>query len=95
MRPSADVVLERLNKFPSSLLNKYTLEAPSSVSSVAIVFANHMQSLWAVMEYSCRSHDPDITKTVELVSIHQHDVARLQIKVSVNFFIKIKLCVYV
>ena len=86
MRPSANVVLERLSKFRSSLLNKYTLEAPSSVSSITIVFANHMQSLWAVMESRCRSHDdPDVTKTVELKSIHQHDVGRLKIKVSDKF----------
>lgn len=82
-RPPANEVLGRLSKFRSSLLNKYTLEAPSSVSSVTIVFANHIQSLWAVMEYPCRSHDnPAVTKTVELKSIQQYSVTRLEIKVS-------------
>ena len=95
MRPSANVVLERLRKFRSTLLNKYTLEAPSSVSSVTIVFANHMQSLWTVMEYRCRSHDPDVTKNVELISIHQHDVGRLEIKVGDNFIINSKVCLYI
>lgn len=85
MRPSANEVLERLSNFRSSLLNKYTLEGPSSVSSIATVFANHVQSLWAVMEYHCRSQDdPDVT--VKLTSI-QHDMTRLEIKVSCNLLV--------
>lgn len=84
MRPSASKVLERLSKFQSSLLNKYRLEVPSSVSSATIVFANHMQSLWIVMEYCCRSHD-DSDVTVELKSIQQRDVTRLEIKVGFQF----------
>ena len=96
MRPPANVVLERLDKFKTSLLNKYTLEAPSAVSAVTIIFANHIQSLWAVMEYPCRSHDdPDVTKTAELISIHQHDVTRLEIKVSVYFLSSNNKCVCV
>ena len=88
MRPPANVVLERLSTFKTSLLNKYTLEAPSAVSAVTIIFANHMQSLWAVMEYPYRSHDdPNVTKTAELISIHQHDITRLEIKVSVYFLL--------
>ena len=82
MRPSANDVLERLSKFRSSLLNKYTLEAPSSVSNVATVFANHIQSLWAITEYPCRSQgDLEVTKRVELTSIQQKHVTRLEIKV--------------
>ena len=83
MRPSVNEVLERLSKFSSSLLNKYTLEAPYSVSSVTIVFGNHIQSLWAIMEYPCRSQDDlDVTKRVELTSVQQQHVTRLEVKVS-------------
>ena len=83
MRPSAKTILERLSKFPSSLLNKYTLEAPNSLCNVTMIFGNQMQRLWAVMENRCRSHhNSDITKNVELISMHQHDVTQLQINVS-------------
>ena len=82
MRPSANKVLKRLSKFRSSLLNKYTLEAPSSVSNVTIVFANHIQSLWAITEYPCRSQDGlGVTKRVELTLIQQQHVTQLEIKV--------------
>ena len=85
MRPSANDVLEQLSNFRSSLLNKYTLEAPSSVSNVTIVFANHIQSLWAITEYPCRSQDDlEITKRVELTSIQQQHVTRLEIKVRLS-----------
>ena len=86
MRPSANEVLERLSKFRSSLLNKYTLESPSSMSNVTTIFANHIQSLWAIMEYPCRSQDDlDVTKRVELTSIQQQNVTRLEIKVSLSY----------
>ena len=83
MRPSASEILKRLNKFQSSLLSKYTLEAPNVLSSVSIIFANHIQSLWAVMEYPGRSHDiPGVTKTIKLTSIQQDNMTRLEIRVS-------------
>lgn len=93
MRPSAGQVLDRLGTFRSSLLNRYTLEAPSSLSSVTIVFVNHMQNLWAVMEYPNRSpDDPDVTKTVKLTALHQNNVNQLDINVRINLsFIKSKL----
>ena len=88
MRPSASKVLERLSKFRTSLLNKYSLEVSSSMSSITVVFTNYVQSLWAVMEHPHRSKgDSDVTKVVELISIQQRDVSRLEIKVEFHFVI--------
>jgi len=88
MRPAASKILERLNKFRSSLLNKYTMESPSTLSSVSVIFANHIQSLWAVMEYWGRSHNnPGVTKTIKLTSIQWDNVTRLEIKVSFNLLL--------
>ena len=99
MRPSANDILERMSNFRSSLLNKYTLEAPSSVSNVTIVFANHIQSIWAITEYPCRSQDDlEVTKRVELTSIQQQHVTRLEIKVrfTVNGerFAELNFCIF-
>ena len=73
----------QLQNFQESLVNKYTLETFRSISTIASVFANGVQCLWAVTECPIRRQDdPSVQAKIELTVIQQSCPSRLEFMVS-------------
>jgi len=83
-RPSAEQVYTQLQDFQPSLMNKYTMETFSSIPTIAVVFANGVQCLWAITECPVRRQDdPSVHSKAELMVIHQQHPSGLEFTVRI------------
>ena len=84
-RPSAEEVSTQLQNSQSSPINKHTIVTFSSISTIAVVYANGVQCLWAVTECPVRRlDDPSVRSRVELAVIQQSHPSRLEFMVSTS-----------
>ena len=79
---------KQLQNFQESLINKYTLERFWSISTIASVFANGVQCLWAVTECPVkRQDDTSVQSKTELTMMYQNCSSRLEFMVRTLYII--------
>jgi len=84
-RPSAERVYTQLQNFQTSLVNKYAMETFSSIPTIAVVFANGVQYLWAITECPIRRQDdPSVRSKTELMVIQQNHPSGLEFMVRIS-----------